>query len=179
MCLTHTMHHPPRTQHLDVSCENHTLSQIRIVMSMHGCNVVKRCLPSVSQIQINFGLFDVYIVFHVRFKTTRISTLYSCMHGLQTSWSLIQIFESTFILIIIYVSLLHPLTHSSSLCGYIQLTFLSCMHIYMHTHSPLGILYIAHTRSRSLGRSPTISLGLSICLFPTHTNRYTPLARSA
>ena len=79
----------------------------------------------------------------------------------------------------LYVSLLHPHAHSSSLCEYIPLTFLSCMHIYMHIHSPLGILYIAHTRSRSLGRSPTISLGLSICIFPTHTDRYTPLARSA
>jgi hypothetical protein len=146
---------------------------------MCWCNVVRRCLPSVSQIQINFGLFDMYIVLHVRFKTTCISALYSCMNGLQTSWSLIQIFESTFILIIIYMSLLHPLTHSSSLCGYIPLTFLLCMHIYMHTHSPLGILYIAHTCSRSLGRFPTISLGLSICLFPTHTDRYTPLATSA
>jgi hypothetical protein len=95
-------------------------------------------MPAIGVSNSNqFGLVRrVYIVLHVRFKTTRISPLYSCMHGLQTSWSLIQIFESTFILIIIYVSLLHPHTHSSSLCEYIPLTFLSCMHIYICTHTP-------------------------------------------
>ena len=43
---------------------------------------------------------------------------------------------------------------------------------HMHTHSPLGILYITHTPSCYLGLSPTISVGLSIFLFPTHTDRY-------
>ena len=55
-------------------------------VSMHGCNVAKRCLPSISQIQISLTLFNVYTVQHARFQTTPcISQLYSCMHGFQTS----------------------------------------------------------------------------------------------
>ena len=55
-------------------------------VSMHRCNVAKRCLPSISQLQIGLTLFNVYTVQHARFQTTpRRSPLYSCMHGFQTS----------------------------------------------------------------------------------------------
>ena len=116
---------------------------------MHKCNVAERSLPSVSQIQISLTLFNVYIVYHARFQTTaRISQLYSCMHGFQTSWSLIQIFEFNFTLIMTSPILLHP--HSSLLFIIVPLTFSrACMHT--HYHSALSI---AHMQSFSSGRSP-------------------------
>ena len=65
-------------------------------VSMHGCNVAKRCLPSVSQIQINLTLFNVYTVQHARFQTMpHISQLYSCMHGFQTSLYLFKYLNAT------------------------------------------------------------------------------------
>ena len=115
---------------------------------MHGCNVAKRCLPSVSQIQISLTLFNEYTVQHARFQTTpRISQLYSCMHGFQTSWSLIQIFEFNFTLIMISPSLLHP--HSHLLFIIVPLTFSRAC---MHTQYQLA-LSIAHMQSFSSGRS--------------------------
>ena len=116
---------------------------------MHGCNVAKRCLPSVSQIQIRLTLFNVYTVQHARFQTTpRISQLYSCMHGFQTSWSLIQIFEFNFTLIMTSPSLLRP--HSGLLFIIVPLTFSRAC---MHTHYQ-SALSIAHMQSFSSGRSP-------------------------
>ena len=107
---------------------------------MHGCNVAKRCLPSVSQIQISLTLFNVYRVQHARFQTTpRRSPLYSCMHGYQTSWSPIQIFEFNFTLIVTSPSLLHP--HSRLLFYSCTTNFLSCMHA--HT-VPVGIIHRTH-----------------------------------
>ena len=116
---------------------------------MHGCNVAKRCLPSISQIQISLTLFNVYTVQHARFQTTpRISQLYSCMHGFQTSWSLIQIFEFYFTLIMTSPSLLHP--HSHLLFIIVPLTFSrACMHTQYQS-----ALSIAHMQSFSSGRSP-------------------------
>ena len=116
---------------------------------MHGCNVAKRCLPSISQIQISPTLFNVYTVQHARFQTTpRISRLYPCMHGFQTSWSLIQIFEFNFTLIMTSPSLLHP--HSRRLFIIVPLTFSRAC---MHTHYQ-SALSIAHMQSFSSGRSP-------------------------
>ena len=60
-------------------------------------------------IQISLTLFNVYTLQHARFQTTpRRSPLYSCMHGFQTSGSLIQIFEFNFTLIMTSPSLIHP-----------------------------------------------------------------------
>ena len=116
---------------------------------MHGCNVTKRCLPSVSQIQTIPTLFSVYTVQHARFQITPcISQLYSCMHGFQTSWSLIRIFEFNFTLIMTSPSLLHP--HSRLLFIIVPLTF---SHACMHTHYQ-SALSIAHMQSFSSGRSP-------------------------
>jgi len=107
---------------------------------MHGCNVAKRCLPSISQIQISLTLFNVYIVQHAHFQTTRrISQLYSCMHGFQTPSSLIQIFEFNFTLIMTSPSLLHP--HSRLLFYNCTTNFLPCMH--SHT-VPVGIIHRTH-----------------------------------
>ena len=116
---------------------------------MHGCNLAKRCLPSVSQIQINLTLFNVYTVQHARFQTTpRISQLYSCMHGFQTSWSLIQIFEFNFTLIMTSPSLLHPPI------GLLFITVpLTSSRAWLHTHYQ-SALSIAHKQSFSSGRSP-------------------------
>ena len=107
---------------------------------MHGCDVGKWCLPSVSQIQISLTLFNVYTLQHARFQTTpRRSPLYSCMHGFQTSGSLIQIFEFNFTLIMTSPILLHP--HSSLLFYNCTTNFLSCM----HAHTLLvGIIYRTH-----------------------------------
>ena len=118
-------------------------------VSMHGCNVAKRCLPSVSQIQISLTLFIVYTLQHARFQTTpRISPLYSFLHGFQTSGSLIQIFEFNFTLIMTSHSLLHP--HIGLLFIIVPLTFSRpCMHT--HYQSALSI---AHMQSFSSGRSP-------------------------
>ena len=117
---------------------------------MHGCNVAKRCLPSVSQIQTNLTLFNVYTLQHAHFQTTpRRSPLYSCMHGFQTSGSLIQIFEFNFTLIMTSPILLHP--HSSLLFYNCTTNFLSCMHAHTHYQSALSI---AHMQSFSSGRSP-------------------------
>ena len=115
---------------------------------MHGCNVAKRCLPWVSQIQISLTLFNVYTVQHAHFQTTpRISQLYSCMHGFQTSWSLIQIFEFNFTMIMTSPSLLHP--HSHLLFIIVPLTFSrACMHTQYRS-----ALSIAHMQSFSSGRS--------------------------
>ena len=106
------------------------------------------------------ALFNVYRVQHARFQTTpRISQLYSCMHGFQTSWSLIQIFEFNFTLIMTSPSLLHP--HSRLLFIIVPLTFSrACMHT--HYHSTLSI---AHMQSFSSGRSP----------MKAHTNTHPPL----
>ena len=108
---------------------------------MHGCHVAKQCLPSVSQIQISLTLFNVYTLEHARFQTTpRRSPLYSCMHGFQTSGSLIQIFEFNFTLIMTSPSLLHP--HSRLLFYNCTTIFLPCMHA--HT-VPVGIIHRTHT----------------------------------
>ena len=116
---------------------------------MHGCDVAKRCLPSVSQIQISLTLFNVYTLQHAHFQTTpRRSPLYSCMHGFQTSGSLIQIFEFNFTLIMTSPILLHP--HSSLLFIIVPLTFSRAC---MHTHYQ-SALSIAHMQSFSSGRSP-------------------------
>ena len=116
---------------------------------MHGCNVAKRCLPSVSQIQTNLTLFNVYTLQHARFQTTpRRSPLYSWMHGFQTSWSLIQIFEFNFTLIVTSPILLHP--NSSLLFIIVALTFSRAC---MHTHYQ-SALSIAHMQSFSSSRSP-------------------------
>ena len=127
---------------------------------MHGCNVAKRCLLLVSQIQISLTLFNVYTLQHARFQTTqRRSPLHSCMHGFQTSGSLIQIFEFNFTLIMTSPSLLHP--HSRLLFIIVPLTFSRAC---MHTHYQ-SALSIAHMQSFSSGRSP----------MKAHTNTYPPL----
>ena len=116
---------------------------------MHGCNMGKWCLPSVSQIQISLTLFNVYTLQHARFQTTtHRSLLYSCMHGFQTSRSLIQIFEFNFTLIMTSPSLLHP--HIGLLFIIVPLTFSRAC---MNTHYE-SALSIAHMQSFSLGRSP-------------------------
>ena len=116
---------------------------------MHGCDVAKWCLPSVSQIQIGLTLFNVYTLQHARFQTTpRRSPLYSCMHGFQTSGYLSQIFEFNFILIVTSPILLHP--HSSLPFIIVPLTFSRAC---MHTHYQ-SALSIAHMQSFSSGRSP-------------------------
>ena len=107
---------------------------------MHGRNVAKWCLLSISQIQISLTLFNLYTVQHARFQTTpRISQLYSCMHGFQTSWSLIQIFEFNFTLLMTSPSLLHP--HNRLIFYNCTTNFLSCMHA--HT-LPVGIIHHTH-----------------------------------
>ena len=127
---------------------------------MQGCDVAKWYLPSVSQIQISPTLFNVYTLQHARFQTTpHISQLYSCMHGFQTSWSLIQISEFNFTLIMTSPSLLHP--HSRLLFIIVPLTF---SHACMHTHYQLA-LSIARMQSFSSGRSP----------MKAHTNTHPPL----
>ena len=116
---------------------------------MHRCNVAKRCLTSVSQIQISLTLFNVYTLQHARFQTTlRIFQLYSCMNAFQTSWSLIQIFEFNFTSIMTSPSLLHP--HSRLLFIIVPLTFSRAC---MHTHYQ-STLSIAHMQPFSSGRSP-------------------------
>ena len=126
---------------------------------MHGCDVAKWCLPSVSQIQISLTLFNVYTLQHAHFQTTpRRSPLYSCMHGFQTSGSLIQIFEFNFTLIMTSPSLLHP--HSRLLFIIAPLTF-SCA--CMHTHYQLALS--THMQSFSSGRSP----------MKAHTHTHPPL----
>ena len=145
---------------------------------MHGCNVAKRCLPSVSQIQISLTLFNVYTLQHARFQTTpRRSPLYSCMHGFQTSWSLIQIFEFNFTLIMTSPSLLFiivPLTfsracmhtHYQSALSIAHMQSFSSgrspMHAHTHTHLPLfitlGILYLSHACT-------TINVPLCVCIY--------------
>ena len=127
---------------------------------MHGCNVAKRCLPSVSQIQTSPTLFNVYTLWHAHFQTTpRRCPLYSCMHGFQTSWSLIKIFEFNFTLIMTSPSLLHP--HIGLLFIIVPLTF---SHACMHTHYQ-SALSIARMQSFSSGRSP----------MKAHTNTHHPL----
>ena len=127
---------------------------------MHGCDMGKWCLPSVSQIQISLTLFNVYTLQHARFQTTpRISLLYSCMHGFQTSGSLIQIFEFNFTLIMTSPSLLHP--HSHLLFIIVPLTFSRAC---MHTHYQ-SALYIARIQYFSSGRSP----------MKAHTHTHPPL----
>ena len=116
---------------------------------MHGCDMGKWCLPSVSQIQISLTLFNVYTLQHARFQTTpRRSPLYSCMHGFQTSGSLIPIFEFNLTLIMTSPILLHP--HSSLLFIIVPLTFSRAC---MHTHYQ-SALSIAHMQSFSSGQSP-------------------------
>ena len=127
---------------------------------MHGCNVAKRWLSSVSQIQISMTLFSVYTVQHTHFQTTpRISQLYSCMRGFQTSWSLIQIFEFNFTLIMTSPILLHP--HSSLLFIIVPLTFSRAC---MHTHYQ-SALSIARMQSFSSGWYP----------MKAHTHTHPPL----
>ena len=127
---------------------------------MHGCNVAKRCLPSISQIQTSLTLSNVYTLQHARFQTTpRRSPLYSCMHGFQTSGSLIQIFEFNFTLIMTSPSLLHP--HIGLLFIIVPLTFSRAC---MHTHYQ-SALSIARIQSFSSGRSP----------MKAHTHTHPPL----
>ena len=129
-------------------------------VSMHGCDVAKWCLPSVSQIQTSLTLFNVYTLQHARFQTTPCrSPLYSCMHGFQTSGSLIQLFEFNFTLIMTSPILLHP--HSSLLFIIVPLTF---SHACMHTHYQ-SALSIARMQSFSSGRSP----------MKAHTHTHPPL----
>ena len=90
---------------------------------------------------------------------TRRSPLYSCMHGFQTSWSLIQIFEFNFTLVMTSPSILHP--HIGLLFIIVPLTF---SHACMHTHYQLA-LSIAHMQSFSSGRSP----------MKAHTHTHLPL----
>ena len=100
-------------------------------------------------IQTSLTLFNVYTLQHARFQTTpRRSPLYSCMHGFQTSWSFIQIFEFNFTLIMTSPILLHP--HSSLLFIIVPLTFSRAC---MHTHYQ-SALSIARMQSFSSGRSP-------------------------
>ena len=121
--------------------------------------MAKRCLSSVSQIQTGLTLFNVYTLQHARFQTTpRRSPLYSCMHGFQTSGSLIQIFEFNFTLIMTSPSLLHP---HSCLLLIVPLTFSRAC---MHTHYQ-SALSIAHMQSFSSGRSP----------MKAHTHTHPPL----
>ena len=123
-------------------------------VSMHRCDVAKRCLPSVSQIQISLTLFNVNTLQHARFQTTpRRSLLYSCMHGFQTSGSLIQIFEFNFTLIVTSPIQLFFYTHtvvSSILFIIVPLTFSRAC---MHTHYQ-SALSIARMQSFSSGWSP-------------------------
>ena len=126
---------------------------------MHGCDVAKWCLPSVSQIQISLTLFNVYTLQHARFQTTpRRSPLYSCMHGFQTSWSLIQIFEFNFTLIMTSPSLLHP--HIGLLFIIVPLTFSRAC---------------THTTSRHYP-SHTCNLFLQVGLPWRHTPTHIPLS---
>ena len=163
---------------------------------MHGCDMAKLCLPSVSQIQISLTLFNVYTLQHARFQTTpRRSPLYSCMHGFQTSGSLIQIFEFNFTLIMTSPILLHP--HSSLLFIIVPLTFSrACMHTHYQsalsiariqsflqvglpwrhtpTHIPLsiisGILYLSRVHAqRSMFLYVCVYIARSFIVF--HTNR--------
>ena len=109
---------------------------------MHRCNVAKWCLPSVSQIQTSLTLFNVYTLQHARFQTTqRRSLLYSCMHGFQTSWSLIQIFEFNFAFIMTSPNLLH--LHIHLLFAIVPLAF---SRAWMHTQYQ-SALSIAHMQS--------------------------------
>ena len=102
----------------------------------------------------------MYTLQHARFQTTpRRSPLYSCMHGFQTSGSLIQIFEFNFTLIMTSPILLHP--HSSLLFIIVPLTFSRAC---MHTHYQ-SALSIAHMQSFSSGRSP----------MKAHTHTHPPL----
>ena len=148
---------------------------------MHGCDVAKWCLPSVSQIQISLTLFNVYTLQHARFQTTpRRSPLYSCMHGFQTSWSLIQIFEFNFTLIMTSPSLLYPHnrllfiivpltssracmhTHYQSALSIARTQSCSPMKAHTHTHPPLH--HIGH--SLSLTRAcATIDVPLCMCVY--------------
>ena len=127
---------------------------------MHGCDVAKWCLLGASQIQISLTLFNVYTLQHARFQTTpRRSPLYSCMHGFQTSGSLIQIFEFNFTLIMTSPSLLHP--QRSVLFIIVSLSFSRAC---MHTHYQ-SALSITHTHSFFSGRSPK----------KAHTHTHPPL----
>ena len=90
--------------------------------------------------------------------TAQISVI-SCMHGFQTSGSLIQIFEFNFTLIMTSPSLLHP--HSRLLFIIVPLTFSRAC---MHTHYQ-SALSIAHMQSFSSGRSP----------MKAHTHTHPPL----
>ena len=124
---------------------------------MHECNVAKQCLPSVSQIQTSLTLFNVYTLQHARFQTTpRRSPLYSCMHGFQTSRSLIKIFEFNFTLIMTSPSLLHP--HIGLLFIIVPLTFSRAC---MHTHTT-SRHYPSHTCNLFL------QVGLPWRQTPTH-----------
>jgi len=93
----------------------------------------------------------VYTLQHARFQTTpRRSSLYSCMHGFQTSGSLIHIFEFNLTLIMTSPSLLHPHSHLLFIIIIVPLTFSrACMHTHYQT-----ALSIAHMQSFSSGRSP-------------------------
>ena len=106
-------------------------------------------------------LFNVYTLQHDRFQTTPDrSPLYSCMHGFQTSGSLIQIFEFfNFTLIMTSPILLHP--HSSLLFIIAPLTFSRAC---MHTHYQ-SALSNGHMQSFSSGRSP----------MRAHTHTHPPL----
>ena len=90
--------------------------------------------------------------------TAQISVIF--MHAIfYTSWSLIQIFEFNFTLIMTAPSLLHP--HIGLLFIIVPLTYSRAC---MHTHYQ-SALSIAHMRSFSSGRSP----------MKAHTHTHPPL----
>ena len=141
-------------------CESHPSSPIRIVCpctdAMWPNDVCHRYLkfksvwPCSMCIQYNMLVSKPH---------PHISQLYSCMHGFQTSWSLIQIFEFNFTLIMTSPSLLHP--HSRLLFIIVPLTFSRAC---MHTHYQ-SALSIARMQSFSSGRSP----------MKAHTHTHPPL----
>ena len=153
---------------------------------MHGCNMGKWCLPSVSKIQISLTLFNVYTLQHARFQITpHRSPLYSCMHGFKHQDILFKYLNSTLhwlwphlffcqanamfeTSIELYMtgersllmdSTLHP--HSSLLFIIVPLTFSRAC---MHTHYQ-SALSIARIQSFSSGRSP----------MKAHTHTHPPL----
>ena len=119
-------------------CESRPSSPIRIV-----CPCTDATWPNdVCHRYLKFKSVwpcSMCILQHARFQTTpRRSPLYSCMHGFQTSRSLIQIFEFNFTLIMTSPILLHP--HSSLLFIIVPLTFSrACMHTL-----PIGIIHRTH-----------------------------------
>ena len=133
---------------IDMWCESHPSSPIRIV-----CPCTDATWPNdVCHRYLKFkSVWPCSMCIHYNMlvsKAHRRSPLYSCMHGFQTSGSLIQIFEFNFTLIMTSPSLLHP--HIGLLFIIVPLTFSRAC---MHTHYQ-SALSIAHMQSFSSGRSP-------------------------